>query len=63
MVKCNECKSLNFIIENKCVKYTCTKHKVEVKITSKMFKDSINPCSQCSGKDYIKKEGLNLGKL
>jgi len=67
MVKCNGCANLESVIDGvgelTHIKHNCKKHKAELKLTSKMFKDNILPCGECNGKDYIKKEGINLGKL
>jgi len=67
MTSCNTCQNLESTIEGqkefKHIKNTCTKHKVDVKLTSKLFKDRIRPCVECRGKDFKFKEVVNLGKL
>ena len=60
-MNCNDCINLESVIEglkdSKHIKHTCTRYKIEVKLTSKSFKDYVVPCKSCKGKDYIKKTG------
>ena len=67
MGNCNACKNLESIVEGKNelkrIKHICMIHKVEVKITSKAFKDYIKPCIKCNSKDFELKGVVNLGKL
>ena len=67
MKSCVECINLLSVVEGskntKHIKHTCTKHKIEVKLTSKSYKDYIVPCKECKGKDYIKKAGVTIEKL
>ena len=56
MQTCNECKNLSSVVEGKGeakhIKVSCTKHKIDVRLTSKIVKDYIIPCNTCNGKDY-----------
>jgi len=67
MVSCTKCKNMESVVigkgELKNIKFNCTKHKTELKITSKIFKDSVRPCWACNGKDFDLIGDVNLGKL
>ena len=67
MVNCNDCKhlvsSIHGQLEDRYIKHNCKKHNIELKTTSKIFKDRIIPCVKCNGKDFDLKEGVILGEL
>jgi len=59
MANCNECTKLDTIIEgegaDKNINHICTHHKTSVRYTPKRYKGYIWPCTDCDGKDFIKK--------
>lgn len=65
MVNCNDCEYLVSTIhgklEDRYIKHNCKKYNIELKTTSKIFKDRIIPCIKCNDNDFELKDGVNHG--
>lgn len=59
MANCNDCKSLNVVIEQtdegKFANHVCKQYGVSVRYTAKKFNGYIWPCVECNNNGFIKK--------
>jgi hypothetical protein len=59
MANCNECKSLEVVIETdddyKNFNHICAKHGISLRYTAKRFRGYIWPSDKCNGDDFEEK--------